>query len=41
MMKKYFSEMFMEICMGIGVLTLCLMLWIMGILAMLSCTGVI
>ena len=41
MMRKYFSEIFVEICLGIGVLMLCLTLCSMGILAVLSYIGVI
>ena len=41
MIKKYFSEMFMEICMGMAVMMLCLTLCAMGILAVLSYIGVI
>lgn len=41
MIRKYFSEMFLKVCMGVGVMMLCATLCAMGILAVLSYIGVI
>ena len=41
MIRKYFSEIFVEICMGIAVIILALTLCSMGMMCMLSYLGII